>query len=502
MFAIGLRNPYRMTYDPVDRLVWIGDVGQEDHEEVDVLRPGANFQWDIMEGLAVMSRPSDPMRERPGVWTDPVLAYDRADFRAMIGGYVYRGAQLASLYGRYVHADFRSGNIWAASYEIADGEVQVLDSEIILESDLKAAESGITSFAVDRDGSLHVLTLGAESRILRLEEALRHAVGPTRLSQTGLFADLGQLEPAQGLAPYSITTPLWSDGSVKRRFVAMAPGERARHSRDAPFELPVGTLLVKHFEIALDERKPEEVHRLETRVLVVDAQGVYGASYRWRADQSDADLLLEHAEEELEIIDRQGHRRSQVHIFPSPGECLRCHQGDFPGALGLKTAQLNGPDPSTSELLALAASDRLDGLPAEVTDGGSRDDLPRFSALDDESASLEHRVRSYLDANCSHCHGMRQMHGTRWDARFQTPLEDAHIVDGEVNGFEGSEELRIVTPGSPERSAIYLRAASADRNHRMPPLGSARPDAAFLDVLSAWIRSLQKPQPADSAADR
>ncbi len=489
-YAIGLRNPYRMTYDAVDDQTWIGDVGQGQREEIDVLHRNANYQWDVMEGDVTAPMTRDPTRVRLGDWRGPVITYERAEMRAIVGGYVYRGDALPMLYGRYLHADFVDGGIWAARYEVIDGEVNVLDSELLIDTDYWDADDGITSFALDSRGAMYVLTLGDESKIMRFEEAPQIAENaPRLLSQTGLFEDLESLTPAPGLNAYEVIAPLWSDGTRKQRFFAVPPEESARFTRTGAWDLPEGAVLVKHFAVALDEREDARdapLHNLETRVLVLGEQGVYGATYKWRDDQRDAELLLEHAEEELEIVDADG-ARMQTHVYPSPSECLRCHVPAAGDALGIETAQLNREVDGENQLTALASLGVLTGMRADA----DVDTLPRRAAIDDQDAPLELRVRSYLDANCSFCHGTREISRARWDARIETALQDANILDGEVVGLEGSGDQRIIAPGDPAHSALLLRASSTDPNVRMPPLGSRRADEAFLAVLREWIRELE-----------
>ena len=118
-YALGLRSPHRMTHDPIDHITWIGEVGQARREELDVLQPGANYQWNVLEGSSPggLEMPMEPL----GVWTGPALELSRAEAASVIGGYVYRGSRLPYLYGKYVFGDFVFGSIWALSYTY-DGE--------------------------------------------------------------------------------------------------------------------------------------------------------------------------------------------------------------------------------------------------------------------------------------------------------------------------------------------------------------------------------------------
>lgn len=137
---------------------------------------------------------------------------------------------------------------------------------------------------------------------------------PRWLSSTGIFDDLRTLTPLEALLPYDLIEPFWSDGAEKRRWIAVPnePPRRPTTIRDreqGEWRFPAGTVFVKHFEIATDEAHPEVRRRLETRILIRDAQeNVHGWSYRWNEDGSDAEVLLAPQNEMLTIHARGGDR--------------------------------------------------------------------------------------------------------------------------------------------------------------------------------------------------
>src|SRR5262249_42874123 len=146
---------------------------------------------------------------------------------------------------------------------------------------------------------------------------------PSLLSQTGVFRSLRDLTPNPGLIPYEVNSPLWSDGAAKRRWIALPAGSAIRYSPTGPWTFPAGTVFVKHFELA-DKR-------LETRLLVVDHAGLgYGATYRWRADDSDAELLPAGLTEE--VATKSGPVKWS---YPSRSECLACHTTNAGFVLGV-----------------------------------------------------------------------------------------------------------------------------------------------------------------------
>src|SRR5689334_18055642 len=120
---------------------------------------------------------------------------------------------------------------------------------------------------------------------------------PLHLSETGAFRDIARLNPAEALIPYDINVSFWSDGAHKRRWVSVpndqtSAGQKVVFSPTGEWKFPKGTVFVKHFELSVDQAHPEVRRRLETRFIVCDSTGsVYGVTYKWRTDNSDADLL-------------------------------------------------------------------------------------------------------------------------------------------------------------------------------------------------------------------
>ncbi|OGN95919.1 MAG: glucose sorbosone dehydrogenase [Chloroflexi bacterium RBG_13_51_36] len=145
IWAYGLRNPWRFSFDPETGLLWAGDVGQNLWEEVDIITKGANYGWNVMEGFHCYS-PSTGC-DQSGL-TLPLVEYDHSQGCSVTGGYVYRGDQIASLQGHYIYGDYCSGNIWALLY---DGNV-VTENTLLVDSNLS-----ITSFGVDLARNLYIL---------------------------------------------------------------------------------------------------------------------------------------------------------------------------------------------------------------------------------------------------------------------------------------------------------------------------------------------------------
>jgi uncharacterized repeat protein (TIGR03806 family) len=317
------------------------------------------------------------------------------------------------------------------------------------------------------------------------------ASSPALLSETQAFSDLGTLQAAPALLPYSVQSPLWSDGAQKRRWLALPEGGVIGYSEHGAWSFPEGTVLVKHFGMALDERAPDDVRRLETRFLVAArGGGYYGLVYKWDDEQRDARLLLDGAEEVLDIVQADGSVRQQPYSYPSQQACNACHSAAAGYVMGPRTAQLNGNQDYGADgahnQLAIWASLGLFDAELGNTKVSEHDQLV---PLTDETASVEARVRSYWDANCSACHNDVSPIPS-WDARFSTALDRQGVLLAEPYTGPRMDDARLIVPGEPERSLIYLRSQSTQPGVRMPPLLKNRMDESYVALLRRWIESL------------
>jgi uncharacterized repeat protein (TIGR03806 family) len=485
-YALGVRSPHRMTYDPTDDIVWIGDVGANTREELDVLQPGANYQWDSYEGFFRRHSPPD---EVVGIWTDPVIDFPRNEFRTIIGGYVYRGQRFPELQGKYLFGDFWENSIWTNSYTYDGQHTELLETKQIA-SQVGGRGATLTSFGVDAAGELYVTSLGLDRIKTLITRAQASSNLPDSLAGLGVFADVPSLTPAAALIPYDVQNPLWSDGAGKHRWIALPSGTHITFAENGAWQFPAGTVLVKHFEMTMDERDSSSVHRLETRVLVAMEDGTYyGASYKWNSEGTAATLLLESQTDELDIVERDGSSRHQSYFYPGPRDCVTCHNAEAGFVLGVRTAQLNGEklyDATGRVANQLYTWSELDMFDHRLADEDIRG-YPQLAPLSDESRSQEERVRSYWDSNCSMCHGSVQGMRANWDARIQTPLGQQRVVGAPSVNTEGA---LIVAPGDSEASLLMVRDRSTDPDGRMPPLGRTRTDETYVELLRQWIESL------------
>jgi uncharacterized repeat protein (TIGR03806 family) len=483
-YSIGWRNPWRMSFDRDTGELWVADVGQSLRESIAITRLGANHGWGYREGNV-----PGPFGAPVGFTTDPAFAYVPPLYaythgsgpmqgNSVTGGFVYRGSRLAQLHGAYIFSDYVRGNVWTLRRRPG---LTPLVQRI-------AGQGSISGFGPDpRNGDV-LAAHHTGNRILRLNynATFSGAPLPPTLADTGAFTDTAQLQPIPAFVPYEVNLPFWSDHASKQRWVFLPGTERAGFSPDAAWTTPSGTVWMKHFDIELTRGNPATRRRLETRFLVRNASGVHGITYRWNSP-TNAVLVDEAGEDELLTIQEGDETKTQLWRYPSRAECLACHTAAAGGSLSFNTPQLNRPGrDGNHQIAALAQAGYLDNTPPLPSQQPS---FASFQPGTDAPASLESRVRAYLDANCAPCHQPGGTGGSPWDARASTPLDLAGILNGPLNDSRGNPAHRVIVPGQPSLSVLLQRLSSRGPG-QMPPIGSNVPDTAGSELLQQWILSL------------
>jgi glucose/arabinose dehydrogenase len=477
-WATGLRNPWRMSFDPATGELWCGDVGGNLREEVNVLSRGGNYGWAFREGT--VNGPKSGSAPAGFASLAPLYNYQRGtgtfQGNSITGGVVYRGKRFGALEGLYVFADYTSGNVWSLR---RNGAAAPTVTRI-------AGEGGIVAFGRDPANG-DVLLADIDNNVIRRLAAVTVAGSyPETLTATGLFADLTDLAPQPGLLPYEVNLPFWSDHALKRRWMALpGPDGRIGWSRDGLWSFPSGTIWVKHFDMEMERGNAATRRRLETRLLVKNAGGAYGVSYRWNEAGSEAVLAPDEGVDLALTVTAGGQSVAQNWRIPSRAECMVCHTSQAGFALSSGTRQWNLAGDINgfrgNQIDVMAAGGCFSGSPA----AGAT--LPRHARPDETAVSLEGRVRSWLAVNCAYCHMAGGSAPAGFDVSPGLPLALTGLLNGAAVNNGGDSRNRLIVPGSTARSVVFNRAAAAGGFTRMPPIGSSVSDPDGMALLAEWI---------------
>ena len=462
IYAWGLRNPWRWSFDAPTGDLWLGDVGQGSREEVNLIQLGGNYGWDCREGTLNFET-----NGCTGPFIDPVAEYGHSNGNVSItGGFVYRGNDIVGLQGRYVFADFASGRIWALESDGAGG--YLLD-------DLINTSTNPSSFGLDQDGEIY-FTDYSGGRIMQLVQTGGGAdLVPDQLSASGCVDPGDITQPYSGLVPYSINAPFWSDGAQKDRHIGLPNGTTISINAEDDWDFPPGTVIVKNFRF--------NGRLIETRHLMRHPDGVWaGYTYEWNAAETEATRVRNG-----KVMDIGG----QDWIFPDEAECLRCHTAVAGVALGPETSQMNRDFtyPQTGRTdNQLVTYDAVSMFASPLA--GDPATLPAMPDPMAETADLGSRARAYLHTNCAACHQPGGPTPVNLDLRYTTELANTNACDiAPTSDDLGVNMARIIAPGDASRSVLVLRTGLRDTN-AMPPLGSTVVDANGVTLLTDWVNSL------------
>ncbi len=459
IYAWGLRNPWRFSFDSATNELWAGDVGQGQWEEVDKIVLGGNYGWNTREGMHCFK---NAMCDTAGL-IDPVIEYDHNAGKSITGGYVYRGKLVPGMVGRYLFGDFSQPSIWTIGYEPGTGKAKL---ELI-----SNAVRGLSSFGEDLEHELYALSYSTSAIFQMQPPAVQPPdTFPKKLSATGCFDAANPQNPVPALVPYGPVAPFWSDGATKVRHFAIPDGTQISLTPSGDFEFPNGTVTAKTFLVG--------GKRIETRLFMRHMDGTWaGYTYEWNDDQSDAVLLPSSKAKPV---------GTQTWNYPSRSQCLGCHTGIAGYSLGLETAQLDSdfeyaPGRIRNQMQTLSGLGFLkDAVPAGivplVNPGGN--------------SALDARARSYLHTNCSGCHQQGMGQGPA-DYRASLSLKDTKLCNANPGkGDLGIAGAKLIAPGDPAKSLVSFRIHTLGLN-RMPPISSVVEDTVGAQVVDDWISSLK-----------
>ena len=310
---------------------------------------------------------------------------------------------------------------------------------------------------------------------------------PKTVSALGFYSDMAARKVDPGIYPFEINSPLWSDGTGKSRYLVLPKDSVITYLNDTDeYLFPEGAVFIKNFTIDTVTGSPASRIFIETRVMVRQ-NGVWnGCSFRWRKDQSDADLvggaLGESEEMVFTIKGADGSPRRKTWLFPGRSggrsirnmqlvNCTRCHLNSATGRqrsiLGFITPQLARAVGGKDQIQDLIDKGYLVKRTGATYVPGS---VHRWYGLEDTTspgATLEARARSYLAANCSHCHspeGLISCKPIYTYARADAPMNymgKTSLMNWGITPPAGDSN-RYIYPGKPENSIILRRISAAD----------------------------------------
>jgi uncharacterized repeat protein (TIGR03806 family) len=458
LFAWGFRNPWRFSFDTLTGEIWVGDVGDITFEEIDIVVKGGNYGWSFKEGPLGGDSEMD--------FVDPVYWYSRDEGMAVIGGHVYRGSDVPYLFGKYIYGDL-IGRVWALEKKSDNAYMAVPIASI---------GPGLFSLTEDKDGEIYLIKDNGIFKIIDQDLGTAGQL-PQFLSMTGCVDAKNPSQPSAAMIEYSVAVPLWSDGAVIKRWMALPNETSAVLGKDGQLKFPLGTVLMKQFE--------QRGRLIETRFMVQRHNAKWvGYTYVWNEEQKDAELRTEAVDIALDEGD--------AWKVPDRFGCMRCHTSIGFWALGPQIDQLNVEHTYSSTGITHNQIETLKHI--GIFDLETKDLAVHsrpLSPLHDQTKSLEQRARSYLHVNCSNCHQSGQFH-LKFDFRGSLTFEEMAICNTQPRTSDfGIENARIFAPGEPERSLISFRMHSEVVGEMMPPLGRTKADDKAVDVIDAWIRSVK-----------
>ena len=228
LWAYGLRNPWRLSFDRESGQLWVGQNGQDLWEQVYLIKKGANYGWSVREGSHIFHA---KRQAGPDPISPPTAEHHHSEARSLTGGRVYRGSRLPQLVGAYLYGDWSTGRVWGIKH---DGTKATWHRELV------DTPFNITGFGTDHAGELYVIDQG--SGFYRLEpitEADRPSQPfPTKLSQSGLFASVADHKPHPVVRSSTRSNaPQWADSATIEplcrtarpgTYRAKAPAQRGR----------------------------------------------------------------------------------------------------------------------------------------------------------------------------------------------------------------------------------------------------------------------------------
>jgi len=306
---------------------------------------------------------------------------------------------------------------------------------------------------------------------------------------------LAQLKPNEGVLPYDLNSPLFTDYAQKARFVWMPEGKKATYQGQKVLDMPEGTVLIKNFYYYNDERKPDKGRKIiETRLLIHQPTGWQAYPYIWNAEQTDAELKVIGGMQEVEWINQAGEKMHTNYIIPNKNQCKGCHFDDHQlTPIGPKAANLNKTYPYTD-----GAQNQLEKWVDRGYLQKIEKEVPTLAQWENpSSANLHERAMAYLEINCAHCHnpnGPANTSGLNLMAHQPLGLQLGVYKSPVATGRGSGGRRYSIVPRHPEKSILVYRMQSTDPGAMMPELGRTLVHQEGVALIEEWISAMDSSQ--------
>ena len=323
------------------------------------------------------------------------------------------------------------------------------------------------------------------------------SIGPKIfLSEYGFFeGDMALQQPAEGVVPYELAFPLFSDYAEKLRFVKIPKGQKVRYRDPEVFDFPIGTTIIKTFYYPKDFRKPEKGRQLmETRLLVREEAGWKAIPYVWNEAQTDAELEVAGDRKKISWIHANGKKQKLEYVVPNLNQCKGCHNLDETlTPIGPTARQLNHEfsytEGAENQLAYWQQKGILEGMPAVVE---NIPQVPQKKVA--HSGDLNSRARAWLDVNCAHCHnpkGPGNTSGLFLEYHQQDSAKLGFFKAPVAAGKGSGTGVYDIEPGNAEGSILLYRIRSLDPGEMMPELGRKLQDKEGVELIRKWIDAME-----------
>lgn len=316
---------------------------------------------------------------------------------------------------------------------------------------------------------------------------------PETLSAFGFFkGELKALQPAPGVIPYSLQTPLFSNYAEKARFIKFPEGTSATYNPTEVFDLPVGTYLIKHFYYPNDFREPQKGRRImETRIMMRDEQGWQTWPYIWNDAQTDAYYDPTGQTMQVNYINGAGKKISTSYLVPNKNQCKGCHlQKNTVMPIGIAAKHLNSTYTYAEGNMNQLQYWQQQGILKQVPETN----IAANANWQDESLPLNDRARAYLDINCGHCHrpdGPANTSGLFLYAYEKNPTALGILKTPVAAGRGSGNRKHDIVPGKPDASILLFRMETNDPGIAMPEIGREQLHAEGISLIREWIRQMK-----------